>query len=125
MSKMRIAAALVAMLLAQWSVGTLLALTTHTNGSITQTAISSFAGALTGGFIAKRNFLLPALILWALIWGTLLYILHGIGQAAGTASLSDLLNSNVSSLLLSGVAVVVGATIGQKVSNHSRIATAT
>ena len=125
MSKTRIAAALVAMLLAQWSVGTLLALTTHTNGSITQTAISSFAGALTGGFIAKRNFLLPALILWALIWGALLYVLYGIGQAAGTASLPELLSSNATSLLFSGVAVVAGTTIGQKVSNHPRIATAT
>jgi len=125
MSKMRIAAAVVAMLLVQWSTGTLLALTTHTNGSVMQTTISSFVGAFAGGFIAKRGFLIPAAILWAVIWGALIYVLHGIASAAGSASVFDILKNNAAPLLLSGIGAFAGALIGQKASGRSHAIAAT
>ena len=125
MSKKRIAAAVVAMLLVQWSTGTLLALTTSTSGSITQTVVASFAGAFAGGFIANRGFLIPAVILWAVIWGVLIYVVYGIASAAGTASTLEILKNNAAPLLLSGIAVLAGAMIGQKSAGRPRAAAAT
>lgn len=124
MSKLRIAAAIVAMLLVQWSTGTLLALTTNTNGSIIQTVVSSFAGALVGGFVAQRRFIVPAIVVWAVIWGTLLYVLYGISAAAGS-TLFNLLGSKAAPLLLSGIGVLAGAAIGQKISGRQRSTAAT
>jgi hypothetical protein len=125
MSKKRIAAAVVAMLLVQWSAGMLLALTAHTNGSIAQTVVASFAGAFAGGFIAQRGFLVPAAVLWALIWGALLYLSYDIASASGTASVLAVLKNNAAPLILSCVAVSAGALIGQKISSRPRVAAAT
>lgn len=125
MSKKRIAAAIVAMLLVQWSTGTLLALTTDTSGSIIQTVVASFAGAFAGGFIANRGFLIPAVILWAVIWGALIYVLYGIASAAGAASVPEILKNNAAALLLSGIAVPAGVMIGQKISGRPRAEAAT
>ena len=125
MSKLRILAAAVAMLLVQWSVGTLLAFTTDINGSMVQTVVASFAGAFAGGFIAKRNFFIPAALLWALIWSALIYVLHGIASLAETTSVLPVLNNNAIPLLLSGIAVFIGVLAGQRLSSHPRIAAAT
>jgi hypothetical protein len=115
-SNKRIAAAVVAMLIVQWGTGTLLALTASTNGSIIQTVVASFAGAFAGGFIARRRFLIPAIISWTAIWGVLIYVLYSIASAAGTASLIEILKNNAVSLLLPGIAVLVGAKLGQRLS---------
>lgn len=125
MSKKRIAAAVVAMLLVQWSMGTLLALTTSANGSVTQTVVASFAGAFAGGFVANRGFVVPAVVVWAAIWGVLFYVLYGIASAAGTASVLEIIKNNVAPLFLSGIAVLAGAMIGQKSSGRPRAAAAT
>ena len=125
MSKKRIAAAVVAMLLVQWSTGTLIALTTSTSGGITQTVIASFAGAFAGGFIANRKFLVPAVISWALIWGLLIYVLYGIASAAGTASVLGVLKNNAAPLVFSGIAVLAGAMLGQKISGRRPTVAAT
>lgn len=118
MSKLRIAAAVVAMLLVQWSTGTLLALTTQANGSITQTVISGFTGAFAGGFVAKRNFIIPAVTVWAAVWCALTYVLHGIDAETGSASIVDILNRNAVPLLLSGLGILSGALIGQAISGR-------
>jgi len=125
MSKKRIAAAVIAMLLVQWSTGALLALTTNISGSITQTVIASFTGAFTGGFIANRGFLIPAIILWAAIWGMLIYMLYGIASAAGVASVLEILKNNAAPIFFSGIAVLAGVMIGQKSGGRPRSAAAT
>ena len=86
----------------------------------TQSVVVSLFGTGLGAFVAKRNFLLPALTVWLLCWSFALYILYQISVPTGHASVLELLQYNWISISLSALATLIGVFIGQSVARPSQ-----
>ena len=77
-----------------------------------QPAVSGFVGAALGGLIARRSFVPSALLVHAVVWLLILYMLHAI--ANGQNSYAALAVTNMSAMALSFPLVALGAFIGQR-----------
>ena len=73
----------------------------------------AFAGAFAGGVFARRQFLLPALAVWLVIWAAITYILYSIAAPTGQGSVLSILQYNLVAIALSAVATAIGAILGQ------------
>ena len=69
-----------------------------------------FLGALAGAWLARGGFVVPALVVWAVFWASVVWL----PSPAGTA----LLQSNWVAVRLSGTAAVAGALCGQVLSRN-------
>lgn len=75
--------------------------------------------ALLGGFVARSGFLLPALLLWFVVWAPTIYILYRIGQPTSAApSVIDVLSFNAVALATSLIGASGGALLGQHLSRR-------
>mgnify|MGYP006198812993 CR=1 FL=1 len=81
-------------------------------GLAAQTAIGFLISAFIGSVVARRNFMVPATIIWAAIWCFTLYFALRIAKPAG-GDMASVISSNWTSVLLSLAAVVAGALLGQ------------
>ena len=99
------------------------------NLPLSPTAIAVLSAAIGGGlgaYIAKRNFMLPALVALALCWSAAVFVLYQIAAPVGQASVRELLIFNAISISLSVVALVAGVLAGSALANrqlHTKAAT--
>ena len=100
----RIVLGLLAAIAAQTLLGYLFSLSPIS--TILQMASVSFLGAVIGSFVANRNFLIPATILWFLTWLFMFYILFNASN--GQASLYSLLEFNSVAMIVSLLATTLG-----------------
>ena len=66
----------------------------------------------TGAFIARRNFLFPALLITLISWGVTVYVAHRIAATVESVSLGQVAANNMIGLLVYLSAAVVGAYLG-------------
>lgn len=81
--------------------------------SVGQSMLVFFLGALAGAWIARGGFVLPALLVWALFWGVIAWLLHRIGAPAGGPAVGEILQYNLWAIAGSGLATLAGALAGQ------------
>ncbi len=74
--------------------------------TLIQMASVSFLGAVIGSYIANRNFLIPATVLWFISWFFTLYILFRISNGQGSAY--TLLEFNKVAMAVSLLAAILG-----------------
>lgn len=72
-----------------------------------------FLGAVAGAWLARRPFVIPALVVWAFLWVVVTWLLHGYGGRTGDASVAAILQYNWLAIVLSCVGAVAGALCGQ------------
>ena len=72
-----------------------------------------FLGAVAGAWLARRPFVIPALVVWAMLWIVVTWLLHGYGGRTGDASVAAILQYNWLAIVLSGIGAVTGALCGQ------------
>lgn len=84
--------------------------------SVVQSVLELFLGALAGAWVARAPFVVPALVVWALLWGAFTWLLHAIGAPAGSGSVAAILQYNWLAIALSGAGAVAGALCGQVLS---------
>ncbi|MFC0682876.1 hypothetical protein ACFFGH_34015 [Lysobacter korlensis] len=77
------------------------------------TAAIALLGAGLGGYLARSRFLVPALVMHALLWAVAFYFVYQIAQLTGHGSLLALLQQNAPGFFLSLLGVSCGALIGQ------------
>lgn len=82
--------------------------------SVVQSVLELFLGALAGAWLARGRFVVPALVVWALLWAAVAWLLHGIGAPAGGGSIAAILQYNWLAIVLSGAGAVAGALCGQE-----------
>lgn len=75
--------------------------------------LEMFLGAVAGAWLARRPFVVPALVVWALLWAVVTWLLHSIAAPAGNGSVMAILAYNWLAIVLSGVGAVAGALTGQ------------
>ena len=118
MDMKRIAIGLVVMYLV-WIVGSqVLSLLNVDLSQTFQPALMWLVSAGFGGFMARRNFLLPALSLFLLYWGYVIYVLYLIAAPTGQASVLGILHYNWISFIASALGVVIGVLLGQRLSGE-------
>lgn len=78
-----------------------------------QSFLELFLGALAGAWLARAPFVVPALVVWALLWAVVTWVLHAIGAPAGPGSVVAILQYNWLAIVLSGAGAVAGALCGQ------------
>lgn len=83
-----------------------------------QAAISAFIGAFAGGWVARRGFVLPAVLLWLAFWSVGVYLLYRIAAPAGQSSVLGIIQFNLVAMILSGAATALGAVLGQSTSGR-------
>lgn len=98
--------------------GQLAPLTDMTGSATMQSVFLCFAGTAIGGFIARRGFVLPALGLWLVEWIVVAWFLLRIAAPTGQASLPAILQLNLPAIVLSAIAVVLGALNGQALARY-------
>ena len=74
--------------------------------TLIQMASVSFLAAVIGSYVANRNFLIPALLLWFLSWLFILYILFR--ASSGQTSVYTLLEFNMVAMAVSLLAAILG-----------------
>lgn len=89
--------------------------------SVVQSVLQLFLGALAGAWLARGPFVVPALIVWALLWTAVAWLLHGLGMPAG-GSVTAILQYNWLAMVLSGAGAVAGALCGQLLAPRSSAA---
>ncbi|TCZ77609.1 hypothetical protein [Lysobacter sp. N42] len=83
-----------------------------------QPAVSGLVGAALGGFVARRPFVLVALLVHVAVWGLILYTLHAIGD--GRTGYASLAATNMSAMALSFPLVALGAFVGEHAATRLR-----
>lgn len=81
--------------------------------SVVQSVLQLFLGALAGAWLARGRFVIPALIVWALLWASVTWVLHGIAAPVGQGAVAAILQYNWLAIVLSGAGAVAGALCGQ------------
>ena len=89
--------------------------------NVLQMACVSFLGAVIGSYVANRNFLVPATIVWFLSWLFMLYILFRISN--GQASAYTLLEFNKVALAVSLLAAILGCVMVNIRNHKNQVAT--
>ena len=115
----RIVLGLLAAIAAQTLLGYLFSLSPVS--TILQMASVSFLGAVIGSYVANRNFLIPATILWFLTWLFMFYILFNASN--GQASLYSLLELNGVAMFVSLLATILGCIAVNMHIHKNRVAT--
>ena len=115
----RIVLGLLAAIAAQSLLGYLFSLSPIS--TILQMASVSFLGAVIGSFVANRNFLIAATILWFLTWLLMFYILSNASN--GQASLYSLLELNGVAMFVSLLATILGCIAVNMHIHKNRVAT--
>ncbi|WP_143814225.1 hypothetical protein [Novilysobacter spongiicola] len=80
--------------------------------------IAALAAAFAGGWVAQRGFVVPALLLWAVLWCTVVYLLYRIAAPVDPAALASIFRHNVLAIACSGAAITFGAALGQVLSQR-------
>ena len=100
--------------------GELISLANFTVNPALQSAVLGFLATAIGAFIARRGFVLPALGLWLVEWLLVVYLLYFIAAPTGQASFLAIAQVNLRSILLSALAVAIGALVGQALAKSAR-----
>ena len=91
-----------------------------------QSGITALLAAFTGGTVARKGFLLPALGLWLVGWAVIAYTLYQIASPVTEDSMSSIIHYNWACFVVSGVATGIGALLGQSLATsraNRRVAT--
>ncbi|MGN6656881.1 MAG: hypothetical protein ACTHJ9_16255 [Rhodanobacter sp.] len=80
----------------------------------------SFLATTIGAYIARRRFVLPALSLWLVVWLLVVYIVYSIAEPTGQASFLAITQINLLSIVLSAIAVAIGALVGQALARRAQ-----
>lgn len=99
--------------------GGLISLADFTVNPELKSVVLGFFGAAIGAFIARRDFVLPALGLWLVGWVLVAYLLYSIAAPTGHASFLAIAQINFLSIVLSTLAVAIGALLGQFLANRA------
>lgn len=81
--------------------------------SLAQSVLVPFLAALAGAFIARGRFVLPALVVWVLVWAAVTWVMHRIAPAGAGPTIVAILQYNWLEIVLSLAATVFGAWSGQ------------
>ena len=85
--------------------------------SLNQIALRSvliaLLSAFAGGFVARKGIVLPAIVIWLLLWTVTVYFLYMIAAPVDPAPFPSIFQHNWIAFLGSGVATIVGAKFGQ------------
>ena len=81
--------------------------------SLAQSVLVPFLSALAGAWVARGRFVVPALVVWALVWAVVTWVLHGIAPERTGPSVAAILQYNWLEIVLSLAATVFGAWSGQ------------
>ena len=100
--------------------GELISLANFTVNPALQSAVLGFLATAIGAFIARRGFVLPALGLWLVEWLLVVYLLYFIAAPTGQASFLAIAQVNLRSIVLSALAVAIGALVGQALAKSAR-----
>lgn len=100
------------------AVGQLLSLTNFTFNPVLQSVVLGFLATTIGALIARRGFVFPALGLWLVGWLLVVGLLYFIAAPTGKASFLAIAQVNLLSIVLSALAVAVGALVGQSLAKR-------
>jgi hypothetical protein len=100
--------------------GELISLANVTVNPVLQSIVLGFLATAIGAFIARRGFVLPALGLWLVEWLLVVYLLYFIAAPTGQASFLAIAQINVLSIVLSALAVAIGALVGQALAKRAQ-----
>ena len=81
--------------------------------SVGQSVLVFFLAAAAGAWLAGLRFVVPALVVWAIFWTVVAWLLHAVASPAGGPSIAAIVQHNWLAILLSGVATVAGALSGR------------
>lgn len=84
-------------------------------------AAAMFVAALAGTWVARRNFIAPAVCLAAGLWLLTICILHSIAAVADQGDLFEIVTRNVLFLLPALIGAVAGALLGQRLFRYRRV----
>jgi putative Mn2+ efflux pump MntP len=100
--------------------GELISLANVTVNPVLQSIVLGFLATAIGAFIARRGFVLPALGLWLVEWLLVVYLLYFIAAPTGQASFLAIAQINLLSIVLSALAVAIGALVGQALGKRAQ-----
>jgi hypothetical protein len=100
--------------------GELISLANVTVNPVLQSIVLGFLATAIGAFIARRGFVLPALGLWLVEWLLVAYLLYFIAAPTGQASFLAIAQINLLSIVLSALAVAIGALVGQALAKRAQ-----
>ena len=86
-----------------------------------QSALACFIGAAMGTYVARRNFILPAILLWSLTWFLMFYILHRI--SGNETNIFGLVQYNWIAMLVSLLAALLGCIAVNALNSRNQVAT--
>lgn len=81
--------------------------------SVGQSVLVFFLAAVAGAWVARGPFAATALVVWALFWAVVAWLLHRIGAPVGQGSFAAILQYNWLAIVLSGAATLAGAVSGK------------
>ena len=93
--------------------GELMSLANFTSNPVLQSVVLGFLATTIGALIARRGFVFPALGLWFVGWLLVVCLLYFIAAPTGQASFLAIAHVNLLSIVLSALAVTIGALVGQ------------
>ena len=100
--------------------GELISLANFTFNPLLQSVVLGFLATTIGAFMARRGFVLPALGLWFVCWLLVVYLLYFIAAPTDQASFLAIAQTNLLSIVLSALAVAIGALVGQALAKRMR-----
>ena len=77
-----------------------------------------FRGEAAGAWLGGGRFVVPALVVWALFWSAVAWVLLAIAAPVDGPSLGAILQYNWLAILLSGAATLAGALAGGVLAGH-------
>ncbi|WP_405240036.1 hypothetical protein [Lentisalinibacter orientalis] len=86
--------------------------------AILTSAAMIFVAALAGTWVARRNFVAPAVCLSFTLWLFVIYILHSIATVAGQGDFFGIAAQNSLFLLPNVAGALAGAIVGQRLVRH-------
>ena len=115
MTNQRILLGLAVMIVIQISAEKLMGVlgTTQSLYGTVPSVLAALVAAFAGGWIAQRRFLIPALLVWAVLWGVVVYLLYRIAVPVDPAAPASILQHNIMAIASSGAATAIGALLGQ------------
>ena len=100
--------------------GELISLANFTFNPLLQSIVLGFLATAIGAFIARRGFVLPALGLWFVEWLLVVYLVYLIAAPTGQASFLAIAQRNLLGIVLSALAVAIGALLGQALARRAQ-----
>ncbi|HEU4773704.1 MAG TPA: hypothetical protein VFS82_04195 [Lysobacter sp.] len=81
--------------------------------SVGESVLVFFLAAAAGAWLARDRFIVPALVVWAVFWAVVAWMLHLIAAPVAQSSVGAILQYNWLAIVLSGAATVAGALCGR------------